>query len=82
MWNEMGFQKLSRLYLRRQNGTITETLILFKIHAVFKQKTYKYSTLRSDEVCSKSIKSEAIFTKTEMNNKWNVNFPQKCPLHI
>ena len=28
------------------------------------------------EACSKSIKTEAIFTKIEMNNEWNVNFLQ------
>ena len=29
---------------------------------------------------SKSIKTEAIFTKTEMNNEWKINFLQNSPL--
>ena len=28
------------------------------------------------KVCSKSIEAEAVFTTTEMNNEWNVNFLQ------
>ena len=34
------------------------------------------------KVCSKNIKSEAVFTKTEMNNDWNVNFIQESHLGI
>ena len=28
------------------------------------------------EVCTNGIQTKAIFTKTEMNNKWNVHFLQ------
>ena len=28
------------------------------------------------ELCSKSFDTEAIFTKTDINNEWNVNFLQ------
>ena len=34
------------------------------------------------EVRSKSIETEAVFTKKEMNNKWNINFIQVSPLAI
>ena len=26
------------------------------------------------EVCSKSIETEAVFTKIEIDNEWNINF--------
>ena len=31
-------------------------------------------------MCWKSIKSEAVFTETELNNEWNINFLQYSPL--
>ena len=34
------------------------------------------------EVCSKCIKTETALTKTEMNNKWTINFLQNSPLDI
>ena len=34
------------------------------------------------QVCSKSIEIETVFTKTEMNNEWNVNFLQNSYLGI
>ena len=33
-------------------------------------------------VCSKCIEIEAVFTKTEMKNEWNINFFQNCYLGI
>ena len=39
-----------------------------------KVKTYKVS--------SKVIETEAVFTQTEMNNEWNINFLQNSPLDI
>ena len=33
------------------------------------------------ELCSKSIETEAVFTKTEMSNEWN-NFLQYKPVGI
>ena len=55
-------EKVSRLklYLPREKWTMNETLIFFKIQAVLK----------------KSIETEAVFTKREMNNEWNVDFRQ------
>ena len=32
--------------------------------------------------CSKNIKIEAVFTKTEMKNEWTINFLQNSPLNI
>ena len=37
---------------------------------LFRERFYKY------EMCSKSIKTEAVFIKTEIDNEWNVNFLQ------
>ena len=34
------------------------------------------------EVCSKIIKTEAVFIKREMNDEWNVNFLQNSSLDI
>ena len=34
------------------------------------------------KMCSKSIETEAIFTKTEMDNEWNVKFLQNSFLGI
>ena len=31
---------------------------------------------------SKSVETEVVFTKTEMNNKWNINFLQNSPFNI
>ena len=52
-------EKVSRqkLYLPKLKWTMNKTLILTKICAVLK----------------KSIETEAVFTKIEMNNEWNVN---------
>ena len=33
-------------------------------------------------MCWKSIKSEAVFTKTQMNNEWNINFFKKPPWYL
>ena len=33
-------------------------------------------------MCSKSISTEAVFTKTEKNNEWNMNFLLSKPLVI
>ena len=35
-----------------------------------------YVTKHECEICPKYIKTEAVFTKIEMNNKWNVNLLQ------
>ena len=43
---------------------MNETFIRFKIRAVLK----------------KSIETEAVFTKTEMNNEWNINFRQNTDI--
>ena len=34
------------------------------------------------EVNKKSIKTGTVFTKTEMNNEWNVNFLKNIPVSI
>ena len=36
----------------------------------------KHKLCKIYEVCSKSIKTKAVFTKAEMNNEWNINFLQ------
>ena len=67
---------------------MNETLIFFKIQAVFKKKIprlklylprkkwTKNETLIFFKIRSviKKIETEAEFTKTEMNYEWNVNF--------
>ena len=78
-------EKVSRLklYLPRQKWTKNETLIFFKTRDVLK-KNRDWSCIYQDrneqtmkcwfsskyEMCSKSIKTEAVFTKTEINNEW------------
>ena len=87
--------KISRLklYLPRQKWTMNETLIFFKIRAVL-TKYRDWSCIYQDrneqwmkrwfsskyELCWKSIETEAVFTKTEMNNEWNVDFSLKYEL--
>ena len=89
--NTTCFGKVSRLklYLPRQKWTMNETLIFFKIRPVMK-KYRDWSCIYQDrseqwmkrwfssnyELCWKSIETEAVFTKTEMNNEWNINFHQ------
>ena len=64
--------------------TMDETFIFFDKQGVFK-KYQDWSCIHRDrneqwmkhwfsskyKVCSNSIKTEAVFTKTEMNNEWN-----------
>ena len=38
--------------------------------------------VRIYELYWKSIKTEALFTKIEMNNEWNVKFLKNCPFGI
>ena len=78
-----------KLYLPREKWTMNETLIFFKIRAVLK-KYQDWSCIYQDrseqwmkrwfssknDLCWKSIETEAVFTKTEMNNEWNINFLQ------
>ena len=83
-------EKVSRLklYLPREKWTMNETLIFFfKIRAVLK-KYRDWSCIYQErneqwmkrwfsskyELCWKSIVTEAVFTKREMNNEWNVDF--------
>ena len=32
--------------------------------------------------CLKTIETKVLFTKTQMNNEWNINFQQNSPLNI
>ena len=84
-------EKVSRLslYLPRQNWTINETFIFFKIRTVLK-KYRDWSCIYQDRneqwrrrsfslkylLCRKSIETEAVFTKNEMNNEGDVHFLQ------
>ena len=43
---------------------------------------YVYVYLSSYKLCFTSIQTEAVFTNTEMNNEWNINFFQNSPLGI
>ena len=66
---------------------MNETLIFFKIRAELKkyrdwsciyqdrneQRMKRWFSLKF-ELSWKSIETEAVFTKTEMNNEWNVDF--------
>ena len=38
----------------------------------------KYYFFAKYELCSKSIETEAVFTETDMNNEWNINFLQNA----
>ena len=42
----------------------------------------KVNCVCTQEVCSKSIKTVALFTQTEVKNEWNINFFQNSPLYI
>ena len=88
--NTRPVEKVSRqkLYLPRQKWTMNKTLIFFKIRGVLKkypdesciyqdrheQWMKRWFFLKKYELCWKSIPTEAVFTKTEMNNEWNVDF--------
>ena len=50
-----------------------------KFNRKFKQVTPSSTKTYNNEVCSKSIETEAIFTKTVLNNEWNINFLQNSP---
>ena len=76
-----------KLYLPRENWTMNETLIFFKIQGVFEwyqdwsciyqgriEQWMKHWFSSKFKVCSNSVKTEAVFTKTKMNNKWNIHF--------
>ena len=77
-----------KLYLPRQKWTMNKTLIFFKIRGVLKkypdesciyqdrheQWMKRWFLKKKYELCWKSIPTEAVFTKTEMNNEWNVDF--------
>ena len=78
-----------KLYLPKQKSTMNETFIPFKIQGVSKyyqdwsciyqnrnEQWMKHSFLSKYKVCPNSIKTEAVSTKTEMNNEWNIHFLQ------
>ena len=82
-----------KLYLPRQKWTMNETLIFFKIRAVLKkywdwiciylegnEQWMKRWFSSKYELYWKWIDTEAVFTKTEMNNERNVNFLQNNAL--
>ena len=52
-----------------------ETLYSVKIQTKLNIKIKHLSRLFY-KMCSKSIKTKAVFTKTEMNNEWNIHFLQ------
>ena len=80
---------VSKLYLPRQKWTMNETSIFFKIRRIFKMYQSRSCIYRDRnkqwmkrrfslkyEVFSECISPEAVFTETEMNNEWNVDFLQ------
>ena len=84
-------QKISRLklYLPGQKWTMKETLIFIKIRHVLKmyrdwycifleknEHWMKFLFFSKYGQCPNCNKTEAIFTKSEMNNERNVHFPQ------
>ena len=46
------------------------------------EQRMKHSFSSKYKVCSKSIKMEAVLTKTEINNEWNINFLQNNSFSI
>ena len=78
-----------KLYLPRQKWTINETFIFLKIQGAFKYQDWsciyqdrnelwmKHSFSLKYMVCSKSVKTEAVFTKAEINNEWNIHYALK-----
>ena len=78
---------VSKLYLPRQKWTMNETSIFFKIRGIFKmyqsrsciywdrnEQWMKRRFSSKYVVFSKCISLEAVFTETEINNEWNVDF--------
>ena len=87
--NKRCVDKVSRLklYLPRKKWTMNETLIFIKIRDVLieyrawsciyqeRNGQWKKRWFSSKyELCWKNIEIEAVFTKREMNNEWNVDF--------
>ena len=76
--NKEDYTWLLRLNVKTFTGQLTRTFIwLPYIIDLWKQK--KYNLLFGYliyELCWKSIETEAVFTKREMNNEWNVDFLQ------
>ena len=55
---------------------------LNKISYIFIDQNFDSFSIIFMRLCSKSIKTEAIFTKTEMSNEWSINFLQISLLDI
>ena len=52
------------------------------LRSIFSDKVSQLTQILIYQVCQNNMKTEAVFAKTKMNNKWKVNFLQNSSLSI